>query len=117
MAKSARGRRSLASCHTQYREGEGRPEPPRRIVTIRHNPSELGELLEIKEEGLDCGRGEPERELLEKEREARGGEAELFGSIEETSSEVRGKHERASKGRRRRGAGEIARGEGERELD
>lgn len=48
-----RARRSLAS-EPQYKEGEGRPEPPRRIVTILCNRSELGgDLLEIKEEGLN----------------------------------------------------------------
>jgi hypothetical protein len=41
------------------------------------------ELLQIREEGLDRCRGEPPSELLEHEREARGGEASLLCSIEE----------------------------------
>jgi hypothetical protein len=51
-------------------------------VTIRE------ELLEVREKGLERGRGEPPSELLEHEREARGGEAELLGSIEEASTKV-----------------------------
>jgi hypothetical protein len=55
---------------------------------FRNNPrSEIsrGELLEIREKSLDRGRREPPSELLEEEREARGGEAELLRAIEELS--------------------------------
>jgi hypothetical protein len=48
------------------------------------------ELLEIREKGLERGRGEPPSELLEHKREARGGEAELLGSIEEESTLIGG---------------------------
>ena len=101
--RSEGARRSLASCQRQYRGQRGRPEPPSRIVTIRHNPgSEIGrgELLKVEEKGLDGGRGEPSGELLEEEGEARGGEAELLGSIEEESTLIRGEHERGPQEKR-----------------
>jgi hypothetical protein len=104
----------LASCQRQYRGQRGRPEPPSRIVTIRHNPSSeigRGELLKVDEKGLDRGRGKPPSELLEEEGEARGGEAELLGSIEEESTLVRGEHERGASGE------EISRANREGELN
>ena len=54
------------------------------LFTIRRD------LLKVREKGLECGRGEPPSELLEHKREARGGEAELLGSIEEESTLIGG---------------------------
>lgn len=78
------------------------------------------ELLEIGEEGLERGRGKPASELLENVREARGGEAELLGSIKKKSSSVGGEHEetiRGGKGGQRSGSrGEARSLEGSREA-
>jgi hypothetical protein len=48
------------------------------------------ELLKVREKGLERGGGEPPSELLEHKREARGGEAELLGAIEEESTLIGG---------------------------
>lgn len=55
-------------------------------VTIRRD------LLKVREKGLERCRGEPPSELLEHEREARGGEAELLGSIEEENTVIGGEN-------------------------
>lgn len=79
-----RGERSPhARDNKEAREGgQSLPAGLSQSVTIRE------ELLEIREKGLERGRGEPASELLEHEGEARGGEAELLGSIEEASTKV-----------------------------
>jgi hypothetical protein len=88
MRARERENKTVARLNRQYRGQRGRPEPPAPLEIFRYKrPSEIsrGELLEIREESLDRGRGEPPSELLEEEREARGGEAELLRAIEEPS--------------------------------
>ena len=62
--------------------GQSLPSPLSHLFTIRRD------LLKVREKGLDRCRGEPPAELLEEEGEARGGEAELLGSIEEERSRI-----------------------------
>lgn len=86
MRREARERGDL-SPHARDNKGakEGGQSLPlllSHLFTIRRD------LLKVREEGLDRCRGEPPAELLEEEGEARGGEAELLGSIEEERSRI-----------------------------
>lgn len=79
-----RGDRSPhARDNTEAREG-GQSLP----LLLSHLFTIWEELLQVREKGLERRNREPTSELLEHEGEARGGEAELLGSIEEASTKV-----------------------------